>query len=90
MTETQLNTQSNKEPWKGIENILTQFLCMGLSPPTTSVDLMELFKGLGSKEQIIQWFREGKIIWVKGVGEMTPNDKYQENMNKCMIKYLSK
>ena len=74
----------------GISAILNGFLCAGISPPQTSESLMEIFEGLGSKAEIIQWFQEGRIKWVQGCSDSTPDDIYQANMNTAILKYLNR
>ena len=74
---------------KYIENTLNQILYTGYPPPMTSEGLMELFEGHGNKDEIIQWFQEGRITWVKGMSDPIPDHRYQEIMNKSIIEYLN-
>jgi len=74
---------------KTIENTLNSFLYMGIPPPRTSDSLMKLFNGLATKDEIIQWFREEKIKWIKDYKDPTPDNEYQNLMNSAIIKYLT-
>lgn len=75
---------------KIIENTVNTFLMIGISLPKTSVDLMEIFKCCGEKQDIIQWFQDGKIKWDKYFIDHISNDEYQKRMNKTIIRYLTK
>ena len=83
------NELSDANKIKLIESILNTFLIAGKSPPRTSEDLMKIFHGCGDKDKIIQWFRDGKITWIKDVFDPTPNTKYQNSMNSAIINYLT-
>lgn len=72
-----------------IEFTVNSFLTLGMSPPKTSADLMKIFKGCGDKDEIIQWFRNGKIKWIKDMEDPTSNEEYQNLMNTAIIKYLT-
>ena len=73
---------------KSIETILNSFLISGKTPPKTSDGLMDLFKDYGSKYQIINWFKEGRITWVQGATSQKSED-YQNIMNKSILHYLT-
>jgi len=75
---------------KIIENTVNTFLMIGISLPKTSVDLMELFKCCGEKQDIIKWFQDGKIKWDKYNIDNISNDEYQKIRNKTMVRYLTK
>ena len=72
-----------------IGRILNQLLVMGCSPPTTSEDLMCLLGHYGSKQDLIQLFREGRVKWVRGMSEPMQDREYQAIMNTSMIRYLT-
>lgn len=74
---------------QAIETTVNTFLKMGISPPQTSAGLMKIFNGFGDKDQIIQWFQEGKIIWIKDLLDSTPYEEYKTSMNTAIIHYLT-
>lgn len=83
------NELSDANKIKLIESILNTFLIAGKSPPRTSEGLMKIFKGCGDKDEIIQWFRDGKIKWIKDILDPIPNTEYQNLMNTAIIHYLT-
>ena len=72
-----------------IQYIVNQFLYLGISPPRTCGELMDLFGEYGTKDEIIEWFNNGRIIWIKDYLDPTPNNEYQNSMNESMILYLN-
>ena len=72
-----------------IEITLNTFLIAGKSPPRTSEGLMKIFDGCGDKDEIIKWFRDGKIKWIKDILDPIPNTEYQDLMNTAIIEYLT-
>lgn len=72
-----------------IEITVNSILTVGMSPPKTSEGLMKIFDGCGDKNEIIQWFRDGKIIWIKDLLDPIPNTEYQNSMNTAIIEYLT-
>ncbi len=72
-----------------IQYIVNQFLYLEISPPKTSGELMNLFREYRTKDEIIEWFNNGRIIWIKDYLDPTPNNEYQNSMNESMILYLN-
>jgi hypothetical protein len=72
-----------------IEITLNTFLIEGKSPPRTSEGLMKIFDGCGDKDEIIRWFNDGKIKWIKDMKDPTPNTEYHYSMNSAMVNYLT-
>lgn len=74
-----------------IEQMIYRTMLMG-SLPKTSQGLMRLFKETSkcmdhvTKDDIIRYFREGRIKWVSGLNQDC--DAYQKSMSESAIKYL--
>lgn len=80
--------QREKSALQNVQNALNTIVLAGQSLPRTSEGMMILLGKYASKEELILFFKEGKVKWTMGMGEGTSYEDYNREMNEAAEKYM--